>query len=371
MITIMKKITIQMNDVKNAIATAMLFFCSVQLSAQAPVITTNALGGNDYTFNVASPGNLKLALETLKTTINFTANQKDNFVINGVLNTDDITCFKGSGSWSAGSWSLNKLDLSGATSNLQDEQFDGVKASSVKEIVLPNSLSTLPYKTFAGCTSKTSGVGVTSIGSNCYSWSRWTTLGTFDAKNQFPALTTLQNNAFAYNDGDSDFTAITLPTSFTTFGNDVFAQCPKLASVILYATTPPALGSFGNRDAMNWNGTEYVTVPAAPITLYVPDVAVDTYKSISGYATYFGVGNIKKISDFATSVNMTAANDVQLISRRGKIVSLNSTSPLAVQVFTLSGSLVASETIYSESSFTLSKGCYILKSAGRSIKIII
>lgn len=367
----MRKITFKMNDVKNTIAIAMLFFCSVQISAQAPVVTANALGGNDYTFNVASPGNLRLALEAMKPTFNFTAEQKDNFIVNGILNADDINCFKRSGGWEATSWSLNKFDLSGATTNLQDEQFDGVKANNVKEIVLPNSLTILPYKTFAGCTSKTSGAGVASIGSNCYSWARWSTLGTFDAKNQFPALTTLQNSAFAYNDGDTDFTAITLPASFTTFGSDVFSQCPKLASVILYATTPPALGSFGNRDAMNWNGSEYVTVPAVPITLYVPEVAVDAYKSIGGYANYFGVNNIKKLSDVATSVKPSTDSELQVISRNGKIVSLNSNSPLAVQVYTLSGSLVASETIYSESSFTLRKGCYILKSAGRSIKIII
>ena len=369
----MKKITIKKNDLKNTIAIAILFFCSVNLNAQAPVITTNAEGGNDYTFNVSAPGNLKLALEALKTGFSFTSAQKDNFIVNGTLNSDDTDYFASNiGGWTANSWNLNKLDLSGATvAALHNEQFDGTKIYSIKEIILPNALTTLPYKTFAGCTSVTRGAGVTSIGENCYSWSRWTTLGNFDAKSLYPALTTLQNNAFAYNDAGADFTGITLPATFTTFGNSVFSACPKLESVTLYATTPPSLGSFGNRDEQQWNGTEYVTVPAAAITLYVPEASVDAYKAIAGYADYFGVDKIKKIVEVHTIVDKTNSDIFQLTSNNGKIVVVNSQSPLFIQVYSLSGSQVASETISTISTFTLKKGCYLVKVGEKTLKVAI
>lgn len=271
-------------DLKNTIAIAMLFFCCIYLSAQAPVVTSNGDGGNNYTFNVSAPGNLKIALTNLKSTISFTSGQKDNFIIIGELNSDDTDYFASNiGGWTANSLSLNKFDLSQATvSALRVEQFDGTKSDKIKEIILPNTLSVLPHKTFAGCTSITRGAGVTSIGTNCYSWARWSSLGIFDAKTLFPVLTTLQDNAFAYNDNNADFTGIILPATFTAFGNNVFADCPKLASITLYSTTPPALGSIGNRGS-----------GAAPITLYVPGSSVDDYKAISGYSSYFGVNNIK------------------------------------------------------------------------------
>jgi hypothetical protein len=354
---------------KNAIAVAILFFCTSSLSAQAPTVTTNASGGNDYNFTVSTPGNLMLALEELKTTISFTADQKDNFIITGTLNVDDVTYFSAKGTgWPVNTWSLNKLDLSGAViSALLDEQFDGTK--NIKEIILPNTLAVLPFKTFAGCTSITRGAGVTTIGGNCYSWARWSSLGVFDAKELFPALTTLQNSAFAYNDNGAEFTGITLPSTFTTFGTDVFSQCPRLASIVIYATTPPAVGSFGNRDAQVWNGTEYVTSPAVDITLYVPEASVDAYKAITAYADYFGVGNIKKIGDFTTSVKSRVTDAPQVFSRNGKIVILGSNNPLFVQVYNLSGKMVASENINSESTFTLNKGCYIVKAGVNTVKV--
>ena len=90
------------------------------------------------------------------------------------------------------------------------------------------------------------------------------------------------DNAFAYNDNGADFTGIILPSTFTTFGNGVFSDCPNLASIILEATIPPALGSIGGRGGS-----------AVPITLYVPAASVAAYQAISGYVSYFGVDNIK------------------------------------------------------------------------------
>jgi len=366
----MKTITIEKMNLKKAVAAAMLFFSCVNLSAQAPVITTNTAGGKDYTFSVAAPGNLKVALVALKTGFSFTAGQKDNFIITGELNADDISYFGKGSTWSANSWNLNELNMSDATTALMEGQFDGVKTSNIKKVILPKNLATVPNATFAGCTATVYGAAVKSIGVNCYSWARWSTLGTFDAKTQYPVLETLQNNAFAFNDSGADFTGIILPETFTTFGTDVFSQCPKLASITIYATTPPALGSFGNRDEQKWNGTGYVTVPAVGITLYVPEEAIAAYKAVPAYITYFGVDNIKKLSEFPTTVKTTGEEVLKVVASNGKIQVLDAKSPVFVQVFSLSGSLVSSELINTESTFTLNKGCYIVKVGTQTTKVI-
>lgn len=80
-----------------------------------------------------------------------------------------------------------------------------------------------------------------------------------------------------------NLTFIKLPSTLTTIGVYAFGNCANLEYVALLATTPPSLGSnaFYGCNALK--------------SIFVPDSAVDTYKSASGWSTY--ASKIRPISE--------------------------------------------------------------------------
>ena len=79
-------------------------------------------------------------------------------------------------------------------------------------------------------------------------------------------VTSIGDRAFY---GCSSLTTITIPESVTSIGKSAFYGCSSLKSIKVLATTPPIAANDSFRVSM---GT-YVA------TLYVPEEAVDIYKS--------------------------------------------------------------------------------------------
>ena len=73
--------------------------------------------------------------------------------------------------------------------------------------------------------------------------------------------------------GIGRLTQIILPLTITTIGNNAFQNCKALTSFIIYAVSPPTLGT---------NVFRYVS----PMPyIYVPSESVDTYKAASGWSS--------------------------------------------------------------------------------------
>ena len=76
--------------------------------------------------------------------------------------------------------------------------------------------------------------------------------------------------------GCSSLTSITIPNSVTSIGVDVFAYCDKLVDVYCYATTPPATG--GEDTFSHYNAFLYV--PCESKKAYMEDAVWGNFKYI-------------------------------------------------------------------------------------------
>ena len=107
-----------------------------------------------------------------------------------------------------------------------------------------------------------------------------------------PALTTIEIPAYVteikqYAFTGSGLTSIYIPASVTAIGSSAFHNCSSLSSVTVRATTPPELEQFA------------FTMNAAGRKIYVPNEALDAYKSADGWKDY--ANDILPISDIPGS----------------------------------------------------------------------
>ena len=136
--------------------------------------------------------------------------------------------------------------------------------------IIPDSVTTIVERAFAGCSSLTSVTipdSVTTIGEyaffHCYSLTNVTIPD---------SVTTIGNDAFSSCDS---LTSVTIPNSVTTIGNYAFYGCDNLSSVYCKAVTPPALG-----------GTYVFDSNGSGRKIYVPAGSVNAYKSATRWSEY-------------------------------------------------------------------------------------
>ena len=126
-----------------------------------------------------------------------------------------------------------------------------------------NSLTTIGYSAFSGCSGLTSVTlpnSVTTIGNYAlYQCSNMTQL-TFNGN----SLTTIGYSAFS---GCSGLTSVTLPNSVTTIGSYAFSGCTGITEMTVDATTPPTV--------------DHATFAGVPknIPVYVPYQSLSLYKN--------------------------------------------------------------------------------------------
>ncbi len=144
---------------------------------------------------------------------------------------------------------------------------------TLKNITLPNTLTSIGKGTFEGCnglTSITLPNTVTSIKEAVFN--NCTGLTSIILPN---SLTSIEDYAF---NGCTGLTSITLPNSLTSIGDYVFWNCNRLTSINL----PNMLTSIGDGAFRNCSGLTSITIPS-------------TLTSISGFAFYNCTG-LQKIS---------------------------------------------------------------------------
>ena len=149
--------------------------------------------------------------------------------------------------------------------------------SGLTSVTIPNSVTSIGSSAFYDCsglTSVTIGNSVTSIGG--YAFRGCSGLTSVTIGN---GVTRIGDYAFY---GCSGLTSVTIPNSVTSIGERVFANCPELLNVYCYAEKVPSTKS----NAFDGSYPEYAT-------LHVPDASIDSYKAT---APWSGFGKIVGLS---------------------------------------------------------------------------
>ena len=152
-----------------------------------------------------------------------------------------------------------------------------LNGKEVKELVIPNSVTSIREYAFAGCSSLTSITipnSVTSIGGSAFSGC--TNLTSITIPN---SVTSIGSSAFS---GCSSLTSITIPNSVTSIGYSAFYNCKKLTDVYCHAEKVPKTES----DAFADSYIEYAM-------LHVPDSSYYDYKEAEVWKDF---GTIKTLS---------------------------------------------------------------------------
>ena len=122
-----------------------------------------------------------------------------------------------------------------------------LNGEEVKDLVIPNSVTSIGGFAFQQCSSLTSVTipnSVTSIGDYAF----W---------------------------GCSGLTSVTIPNSMKSIGDDAFRDCPELLDVYCYAENLP----YTKINAFDGSYPEYAT-------LHVPDASIDSYKAKSPWSKF-------------------------------------------------------------------------------------
>ena len=127
-----------------------------------------------------------------------------------------------------------------------------LNGKEIKDLVIPNDITSIGDRAFSYCTGLTSATipnSVTTIGSSAFSsCAGWTSVTIPNS------VTTIGSSAFS---GCRGLTSVTIPNSVTTIGNDAFSYCDGLTSV----TIPNSVTSIDNDAFFGCSGLTSVTIP--------------------------------------------------------------------------------------------------------------
>ena len=145
-----------------------------------------------------------------------------------------------------------------------------LNGEEVKDLVIPNSVTSIGDYAFyecSGLTSVTIPNSVTSIGT--YAFRGCSGLTSVTIGN---SVTSIERGAFC---DCSRLTSVTIPNSVTSIGEHAFANCSELLDVYCYAEKVPSTES----DAFNDSYPEYAN-------LHVPAASIDSYKATAPWSSF-------------------------------------------------------------------------------------
>ncbi len=185
---------------------------------------------------------------------------------NGVLTisgTGDMTDWKYSSAvpWYSSRSSIKEVSIGNSVTSIGNYAF--YACTSLTSVTIPNSVTSIGRDAFQSCSSLTSVTipnSVTSIGR--YAFSHCKSLTSVTIPN---SVTSIENNAFYI---CTSLTSVTIPNSVTSIGGAAFWSCRSLTSVTNEATTPQEI-----------NSNVFNNVNISKIPLYVPAQSIDLYKA--------------------------------------------------------------------------------------------
>lgn len=162
---------------------------------------------------------------------------------------------------------LKSIKLPYGITIIRNLAFNG---TALKEIELPDSVTTLGSSVLANCTSLVKAKLSSNISSSMPSlFENDTNLVTVVMDKNMP-ITSTGASVFRY---CSSLKSVIVPSSVTSIGHYFAQNCSSLESVMVYPTTPPSISS-------------YSPFAGSTCPIYVPAASVDTYKAASGWSTY-------------------------------------------------------------------------------------
>ena len=162
--------------------------------------------------------------------------------------------------------SLTSITLPEGITSLGEYCFS--RCSSLTSITLPKGITSLMGYSFYGCSSLTSITlpeGITSLGEYCFGMCSSLTSITLPE-----GITSLMNCCFY---GCSSLTNISFPSSLKKLYDNIFKYATQNKRIIINATTPPDIRSYGDYTLIDSN-----------CTLYVPKNYLATYKNTSPWS---------------------------------------------------------------------------------------
>lgn len=185
---------------------------------------------------------------------------------------------------------LTSIVLPESVTYISDCAFQGCRA--LESVTLPQGLSNIAYHAFAGCHSLQS-IEIPGKVETIGSWA-FTNCDKLETVNILGASTI---NEYAFSSCDN-LKEITLPHTLTRCDNNIFNECPQLASVTCEALFPPTAGTI---------------VPNETCVLYASEWTIDKYKLAAGWSDFKTIKSVEGIYPEAINIygvqSLTVPND--------------------------------------------------------------
>ena len=170
---------------------------------------------------------------------------------------------------------VKDLVIPNSVTSIGDWAFSGCKGLS--SVTMPNSVTSIGEYAFYNCSDLSSVIipnSVESIGE--YAFHNCSDLSSVIIPN---SVESIGGSAFSYCSG---LTSVTIPNSVTSIGSWAFAYCPELLDVYCYAENVPSTESYAFDGSYPENAT-----------LHIPNASIDSYKAT---APWSGFGKIVGLS---------------------------------------------------------------------------
>ena len=196
---------------------------------------------------------------------------KDLVIPNSVTSIVDYTFYGCSG--------LTSVTIPNSVTNIGNNAFSG--CSGLTSVTIPNSVTSIGDYTFSSCTGLTSVTipnSVTSIGD--YTFYRCSGLTSVTISN---SVTSIGDYTFS---GCTGLTSVMIPNSVTSIGDYTFSDCSGLTSV----TIPNSVTSIGNYTFSHCSGFTSITIPNSVMS--IGDYAFEWCVNLSSITIGNSVKNI-------------------------------------------------------------------------------